>query len=415
MKNKIILIALLIIALLGTTIAFATDSTDDLEVKSNVNVGDLVGEEPTNEVDDEPTDEMEDELQASPISSLDSTQPITQENFEAIEENQIERGDLYILESNVSIKDYVDGNLFVIGDNVDVSADVNGNVFILASNVTLKANVYGSAFVLANNLNYESGQITDVYFYGNSITMHEEAVVSREAKMMADAIKISGTINGDLYTQADSIILDEKGYITGKLVYSGDLIQAYEGQIGSLEKQEINVPVTPTKSTFETNAESILLKTITAIFIIGLIVLMVNNKIETKVTGTDVLKGVVGGFLWIIGIPIIVIILMITIIGAPFALILLLLYIVMLYVAIPVVSLQIAEYILKAKNKDSKVLLWLLGVAIYLVLAILRKLPVVGTILTFIVGTYGFNLILKTLYSKKKKDDKIESNVVSEQ
>ncbi len=404
MKNKIIFITLLIITLLGTTIAFATDN---LNAKPNANVRDLVGDETTNEVNDN--------LQAAPISSLDATEPmVSGDNFEKMEQNKSTRGDLYILEDNASVENDVDGNLFVLADNVDISANVNGNVFVMGTNVNLKSNVSGSVFALADNLNFVNGQATDVYFFGTNISLAESAVVSREAKMMGDSIKISGTITGDLYTQADKVSLDENGSITGKLVYSGELNKVSEDQIGSLEKQEIEKTVVETKSTFESKAESVLSKTVTALFIIGLIVLVADKKMESKITISDSIKGIVGGFAWIIIIPVIVLLLMITIIGLPFSIILLGLYVLMFFVAIPAMSLQISTYILNIKNKDSKLLLWLLGVVIYCALAILRQIPTVGGVITFISGLYGFNLIIKTLFSKKKKENKIENQVVTE-
>lgn len=409
MKTKIILIVSLVLLLLGTTITFATN---DLEARQSANVEDLVGDETTNEV-------KEDELQAAPISSaLDATAPIDSnlEDSEILEQEdstKTTRGDLYVLETNTSIEEDVDGNLFILADNADISANVAGNVFIMATNVKLKGNVSGSVFALANNVNFIQGQVTDVYFFGTNITIEENAIVSREAKIMGNTINISGTITGDLYTQADNISLDETGSITGKLVYSGKLTQAVEGQIGNIEKQEIKTPEIERKSSFETKAESILYKTVTALCIIGLMVLVTDKKFETKITLSDTVKGIIGGIVWIIVIPVIVLVLMLTIIGLPFSLILLMLYILMFFVAIPAVSLQISAYILNLKNKDSKVLLWLLGVIIYCALAILRQIPVVGIILTFAIGVYGYNLIIKTLFPRKKKDSK-ENPVVTE-
>ncbi len=405
MKNKIILITLLIITLLGTTIAFATD---DLNAELNANVKDLVGDEEQQGVND-------DDLQIDPISSLDATMPITGESSDSIiVPIRTARGDVYILESNASVEKDVDGNLFILADNVDLSANVDGNVFVMGTNVTLKSNISGSVFVLSNNLNFIEGQAKDVYFFGSNISMGETAVVLREAKMMGNTLNIAGTIAGDLYTKAEEISVDETGNITGKLVYSGNLNEVNEGQVGSLVKQEIKSPVVKQKSTFENKAESVLYKTITALFIIGLIVLVSNKKMETKITLSDSIKGIVGGFVWVIVIPVIIIILMITIIGLPFSIILLSLYILMFFVAIPALSLQISAYILNIKNKDSKVLLWLLGTIIYCVVAILEQIPTLGGVITFITGLYGFNLIIKTLFSNKKKEKNTEKSVVTE-
>lgn len=402
MKNKIILITFLLIALLGTTIVLATD---ELEVRNNINARDLVGENETNEeVENNVSDE---DLVATPVvTSLDMTEPINEDSFKTTT-TQTKRGDLYVLEDNASIENDVDGNLFIIADNVDISGNVYGNVFVMGNNINLKSSVSGSVFALGNNLKFVKGQITDAYFFGTNISIEEDAAITREAKMAADHIKISGVIMGDVYTQAESVLVEESGNITGKLVYSGELSQANEKQIGSTEKQEINVTPSEVKPDFQNKVESILYKTVTALFIIGLMVLIIDKKFENKITVSDSIKGIIGGIVWVIVIPIVSIILMLTIIGLPFALILLTLYVLMFFVAISALSLQISSYILNVKNKDSKVLLWLLGVVIYCALAILRQIPTLGGIITFIAGLYGFNLIIKTLFPKKKKESQI--------
>lgn len=391
MKRKIALVLVLLIALLGSTFVFATDDLD-MDAKTNINLKDLVGEE---------AEENNDDL-IMPIS-LDEE---VKEGARTVSDGT--RGDLFVLQNNSSIEEDVDGNLYIMADNVDIAANVYGNIFVMGRNVNIKGNIEGSAFILAENLNFVYGQVKDVYFYANNISVSEEAVILREAKMMGDAITISGSITGDMYSQAETITLSETGSITGKLVYSAkELYQANEDQIGSTEKQEIQNEEVKEKSVFVSKAEDVLYETFTALFIIGLIVLMANKNMEGKITVADSVKGVIGGIVWIIVIPVIVVLLMITLIGLPFSIILLMIYILMFFVAIPAMSLQISAYILNIKNKDSKVLLWLLAVVIYCGLAILREIPTLGIIITLLAGTYGFNLIIKTLFSKKKKEDDV--------
>lgn len=378
-KSKIIFIVLLM-TLLVSTIVFATDELD-LEPRTSANIEDNVGE----------------------VNYDHLVEPISMDETD-IAENPSSRGDMYIIKSNTTIEDKVDGNLFVISDNVDISADVDGNIFVMGDNVKINSNINGSAFVLAQNLNFTKGSIKDAYFYAENIILAEEAIISREAKMMGSSINVSGTISGDAYTVAEKVALEESGIISGKLVYSGILDQDHEGQVGSLEKEEIKTEEVKKENEYKGKVESILYKTITALCIIGLIVLASNKKPEVKVTLVDAVKGIFGGLLWVILIPIICIVLMITIVGIPFSLILLSIYIIMFFVAIPAVALQISAYILNIKNKDSKILLWLLAVVIYCVIAILRLIPVLNVLLPIIIGLYGFNLIIKTLFPKKKKE-----------
>lgn len=377
MKRKILLVVILLIALFASTIVFATD---DLEVKSNVNVNDFVGDDDV---------------------SVENTMLPTSED--EVVETSVKRGDLFILQDNASINNDVDGNVYVMADNVEIEGNIDGNVFAMGTNVTIRSNVSGSVFALAENVNFVCGEAKDVYFFGNDISVFDEAIISREAKMMAETIRISGSITGDLYSESERIKVTESGKIDGKLVYSGELYKENDEQIGSLEKHEVQKVELEEKNSLVAKTEKILVKTITALVITGLIVLILDKKIDGKITVADAVKGIIAGSLWIIVIPVILILLMITIIGLPISAILLMLYILMFFIAIPALSLQISAYILNIKNKESKMLLWLLAVVIYCAIAILREIPTLGVIVTLLVGTYGFNLIIKTLFSKKKE------------
>lgn len=390
MKSKIILVVILLASLvLGITLV--ANATDDLQVRSSINVEDVVGE-------DANYDDLINPISLNP-EDHDEILPVGEE---------LKRGDVYVLEDNASIESYIDGNLYVLADNVDIASYVDGNVFLMGKNITIKGDITGSLFACGENINFLSGYAKDVYFYSENIFMTENASIEREAKMFAETITISGLINGDTYTSAKKVIVTDNAIIDGKLTYYGELSKASEDQIGSIEKKEIKLPEISTKSKVISKVERILIKTTTALIITGLIVVATNKKMEGNITLSGTLKGVFAGAGWIVLIPIIVIFLMLSIVGLPAALILLILYVLMYFVAIPAVALQISAYILNIKNKDSKLLLWLLAVVIYCALAIVRLIPILGAILTILLGTYGFNLILKTIFSKKKKEVNIE-------
>lgn len=392
MKRKIGLIVVILIVLLGSTLVAL--ATDDLDVRTSINVNDLVGENEQEDLADEENLADEEDL-------VNEEDYIFEENIS----DETASGDLFVIQDNISIKSSVDGNLYIMADNVDISGNVDGNVFVFGKNVSINSKITGSAFILADSIKFINGEVRDVYFLANSINISEGTTISREAKMLADSISISGIITGDLYSKSEMITLTEGALITGKLVYSGELYKSSEDQIGSLEKYEVQEEEVEETSVIAGKLEKVLYKTITALFIIGLIVLVTRNKkIEGKITVGDYIKGIFGGIIWIIVIPIIAAILMFTIIGFSFSIVLLIIYVLMFFVAIPIMSLQVSAYILNIKNKDSRVLLWLLAVIIYCVIAILREIPNLE-IITFIVGTYGFNLIIKTLFSKKEKNN----------
>lgn len=321
--------------------------------------------------------------------------------------NEIQKGDVYLAKEIVSLENPIDGNLYVVASNIDISNDViYGNVFVVAENVTINANITGATYIVAKNVTINAG-MTDAYIVAENIEFKSDAYVERDARMVGESLILDGEISGSLYTSVKEIVLKENGYVAGTLSYSGELNYKDGAQIGNLAKYEINVDTEKIQKQSQNHlkALNIVTKTITALIIIGVIVRISNNGKE-KETVIGVIKGIIAGFSWMFVIPILIIFGMITIIGLPISMLALFVYILMYFIVIPMATLQIAKILLQINNKDTKFMIWLTGTLIYLVVALIQNIPTVGAIVTFILGTYGFNLILKKVFKKSKKVSK---------
>ena len=427
MKSKIFLIAILIIALLSSFVL----ATDDLDVRTSVNVNELVGEgiqdgtdmiSEGSEYDIMPISLPEGEgIPVSIPDDEDFSVGVPEEYWRGVvpeeywrNEESLKRGDLFVIEDNYTLDGYVDGNVYVLAKSVTINGEVNGNAFILANSIVVSGNIYGSLYAAGDVITIENAQITDVYLAaGSDIVLSENATITREAKMTAEAIVIEGAITGDLYSSSETVKLHQGGLVTGNVVYTGELSEANVGQIGGVKQkiEKSEVATTNKTDTVKEKVTSVLFKTFTALLIIGLVVLASNKKSEANITVGECIKGVCLGLVWVIVIPVIAIALMCTVVGIPFSVLLILVYIALYFIAIPAVSLQITAYLLNKNNNDSKVALWLLSTVAYCVIAIVRSIPVIGGWITVLVGLYGFNLIIKTLFSKKKKEDSKEEPV----
>ena len=56
---------------------------------------------------------------------------------------------------------------------------------------------------------------------------------------------------------------------------------------------------------------------------------------------------------------------------------------------------------------------FVLALAVYLVIELIRFIPVVGGVIRFIIIAYGFKVILSTIFSKKENIVKQEQEVIS--
>lgn len=330
-------------------------------------------------------------------------------------ENEIKYGDYFGLEDDVEIENDISGNVYIMGKNVNISSNViEGNVFIIAETVTINSYIQNSAYIIANNIKISNdSEINDVYFIANNVEFGEESYVARESKILASTVKLNGYMAGNAYIGAEeNIDLGENATIYGNLYYSGTLNSQEDSVYGDVIKKEINVDdeKVDTTSTIKSEIFNILTSLITAFVIIGIIILLFDNRLDKnpQITVGTAIKNIFKGLGFIILIPIVSVAIMITGIGAPVSLIALIIYILMFVIAIPVSALEITNIVLKNKEitKGKRVLY---ATICYLIIKIIGKIPVIGSIITFCLVTFGFEQIIKFIF---KKDSNVENEEI---
>ena len=120
----------------------------------------------------------------------------------------------------------------------------------------------------------------------------------------------------------------------------------------------------------------------------------------SNITGLNLLKysGIGLGFL--ILIPIISILLLVSNVGSILGLIILLIYIILLIIAKPIFIISIATF---SKNKCTKKLnIYLYILIIDIILSLITLIPYVGFIISMLVNLIGFGMITRNLIPSKK-------------
>jgi hypothetical protein len=410
-KLKKLCVLLIVFFMLISNIALATsENTTQTPIEPRGTTSEeLVDSDEIEQTPIEPRDSISEEDDLDLISLDDESMPIIED------ETEIKVGDFYkISDESVSLTRNVDGNVYIIAKDVEISSNmIYGNIFIIAESVNITSDITGSAYIIAKNIVINDGGMSDAYFIANNVKLNENSYVSRDVKILADSLTIDGSIYGSLYSSVENIEVGNYGYIQSDFYYSGELSYANENQIGNVIKQDKVVIVNDTNQDNGIKDEilSIITKAVTALFIIGIILLVSNKKMNTEITPSSVIKKVLLGILYVVLIPIVSVLCMLTVVGLPVGLIILILYVLMFIVCIPVASISITEVALK--NKDtSNVKKWLIATLIYVVIAILQKIPVIGTIVTIILGTYGISLIMKLIFKKTKSNNKNQEEEV---
>ena len=414
-KIKLLCFALLLILLLSTMSFATTDAslistinTTDAETSNNVTENEIVQSENI----------VTDETSISPSE----TEPISE-----TEELNYINDDYYYIGDDFSLEKDVNGNVYLIGDKIDLkSGTIAGNVFIIANEVNINSDIYMSLYVMADKINIESGEIVDAYLMANSINVDKEVFIDRNAKIASDSLDIDGEIFGNLYCISQNIKIN--GTIDGKLTYSGNLNQEEEARINEVEKKEIPTDINLEESfnSFVSIIKRIILvwKIITGTIVILVIFLLTKNcikinnidddkvyYIDKKFDNSDMVT-IIKGLLYIVIMFVSIIGLLITIIGIPASLLLFLVYIVTIYIAMPVSSIEIAELLgIKAKSEGKlKAIVALCSIVIYVIVLFLAKIPTIGTLISFIVTLYGLGSIVNFVFFRKEKNNKNETS-----
>ena len=303
--------------------------------------------------------------------------------------------------NNVKATGKVDGISFIAGNNVSVENErdylfVAGNV-INIKNVTTK-----DAFIAGSNITIEDSSIRDLYIAAEQIKI--DSNIDGKAYIGGNVVTIDSTIKGDVKVSAEEIYLGEKANIEGKLIYPENckLKKDSEAKVSKEKKYKEN-----DKSQKE-NAKAMFIDfivTILSMILIGVILLSINKKMFDDISKLDknassIAKKCLLGFAFLILVPIASIILIASTIGIGLGIICILLYGIMIYVSIIPTAYFIGNWIAKDKI-DNKYLLLTISL---LIIYVLRLIPIIGGIVTFLSLCFGLGVY--TYYIKEKIDIK---------
>lgn len=322
----------------------------------------------------------------------------------------------FIANDIVDTKKLIDGTAFIAGNNVKVASPINGALFAAGNNVRLSSTqdilfAAGNdlllediktkdAFVAGSIINIESSEIRDLYATAKKININSN--IYRNAYLGGDEVTISSRIEGDADIAAEKITLTKDAQVLGTLKYPEDakITIANGASVGKTKTYKD----TEVKATY-TSVISDQIYAYLSMLLIGIILLALNkkvfNKIEKIKLETNTLVKEFGmGFAFLVVVPIASIIGMMTVIGIPLSLIVLALYIIMIYISIIPTAYYLGNVLLKKKIKNKFAIFAIALLCLY----VLRLIPVIGGLVTFISLCFGLgvftDLLLKQVNGK---------------
>ena len=274
------------------------------------------------------------------------TTPVNAAQFETgdytLEKDSVIEEDLYINGESVVISGIVDGDLFASAESIKIDGTVTGDFVVFANSVNVTGNVYGNTISFAQTSTFSGILGENLISASSSINYNaqtgEDAYVAvgtgsvlgsigDDLRIAGGQLTVDSLVKGDaLVTAGTKTVNDEK--ITGTVYDSEALDEALKLESVDLKVQDIE----ETKATFKTafNSLNITGKLIglVSMYIVGAVLINVmpvkTFKIKEKITGStsDFINSLLVGIAVFIFIPLPIIILLVSFVGAPLGLLL---------------------------------------------------------------------------------------------
>ncbi|WP_458187299.1 bactofilin family protein [Haladaptatus sp. NG-WS-4] len=302
-----------------------------------------------------------------------------------VEEGETVR-DLEAFGGTVIVRGTVDGNLQAFGGSVIVDGEVTGNVEVFAGSVRISGTVGG-----------------DVETAGGSVVVTRDAVIDGNLAAGAEDIVLDGTVVGDATIGAETISLGPTASVGGDLTYDGALSRAPGAAVAGAITRDNDLsigPAVPVVGDVDTSIPGWILDVYFLVMgLVGTAILLVvfpefSNRVTTEVLESPLRSGGVG-FLSVIGVPIALVLVALTIVGIPLTIIGAFLFAFAALVGAAYGRVAVGTWLTSYADVENR---WTSLVVGFVVVAIVAQIPYLGGLVEAVVSLLGLGALATLLY-----------------
>lgn len=362
---------------------------------------------------------------------------------------------------NVTVSDKINDDAYLAGETIRLEAPILGDLVVAGGNITVRDTVYQDLLIaggeiiikgyVADDIRAAGGTLTidseigdDVIIAGGEVLITEDAVIHGNLINFSGDIEMNGKVDGMIKSYSGDLAMNgtvgkDASLFGGDLFINGEIkgtskIGAEEITIG--EKAIFRGDVTYWSEDGNVDFKNSL-KEVTATFdenLIGerkefswkgfgiaalgfwvfylfsafLVLLLLNWAFSDFFSATtdyldeNFLKSLGYGTIYIIGLPLLIILMFITLIGIPIGLFFGTFYIFSILFGHLLVALLFAHYLNRKSDKGWN--FWtivLLSLGIALVIRLLTFIPFLGTLISFVILAVAYGLVSLSLMHKK--------------
>lgn len=334
--------------------------------------------------------------------------------------------DLYLLGTTIVINGTVNGDVFAAGTDVTVNGTVNGTASLAGESVTIGGSIANDARVATNSFVMSGSVGEDLLLLGNTNTIDSVASIGRDLILTVSSLTMNGTVERRVAGVAETVTLNgsvgaefdltlESLVITDDASIGGDLTYRSPNEAEIATGAEIGGNVSHTMDdtadmgvdfdtgfSFDSVAFGIAGLIMTAVY--GTVFLLVFPRLTLAASNQlleNPLMSVGMGIVFLIVVPIVSILAMITVIGLPLGIIALILYGIALFSAQVFVGMTIGRLILSFVSDGNRRLIQFFGLLVgLLILYGISFIPYLGSwapLIVIILGLGGLMLAIGRL------------------
>ncbi len=332
--------------------------------------------------------------------------------------------DLFLFDNSVTVDQSVLGNVFIMANDVTISGKVLGNVFVFAKNVNITSTGYinSSLFVCAENVTV-NGVIFDMYSASSKLSISSNARILRDLTSCGNSLNFGGSVSRNATLTFNNIDVDSaSAQIGGNLTYNSNSenipAEIVSGKLSFNKLFEDQSIVNSAMYNFKYYLVD-LLKVIIVSLIVILIIVFATPKFAEKgqkIVENKMAVSIGYGALTLVAIPVACFLLFCTILGIIPALSILLAYLfIIMEMSIALVALPLAKLICQKINKNSKGMNILISTILVIILWLLEKIPVLGSIISLFISILALGILTYSIFHSKieAKSKKVVSKASS--
>lgn len=281
----------------------------------------------------------------------------------------------------------VDGVQAVAG-TVIIQGTVTGDVQVAAGSLVIAGTVEGNVEGAAGSVDIQGRVEGEVSVGAGSLTVGEDGYIGGTLEGGAGSARFAGTVVGDTEFGAGTILLEPTATFRGDLRYDGELEDrgaTVEGRL--IEDESLGESRTRPFADFGSALFDVYGFVVT--FVLGAVLLLAfpgaSQGLSSRVRADPLTTGLYG-LVVLVGIPILLILVAITIIGIPLAIVGALLFALAAWVASVYGRYAVGEWLLDYVDLDNRWAALLVGMV---AIALVGLVPILGGLVEFLVLLLG--------------------------